>query len=395
MSESPKKGWTHVAFGDVAKLCRERSADPADDGFDRFVGLEHLDPGDLKIRRWGSVADGTTFTNVFRAGQVLFGKRRAYQHKVAVPDFDGVCSGDIYVFEPKNKHVLPELLPFICQTDRFFDHAVGTSAGSLSPRTNWESLSTYEFSLPPIEEQRRIAEMLLASQAVIENLQDAARYADALYVAAGMKQFSHPGGLGVRPEEWILPDWRCDLLEDLVLESAPICYGIVQVGDHDPSGVPTLAIKNLRGNFSNGIHCTRPSIEAQYSRSRVEPGDVLLSIKATIGDVAIVPEGFRGNISRDLARIRLNQGKIRPEYFLHLYRSPCFLRYVNSLIVGSTRAELSIATIRQMAVPLPQRDEQDRIVNQMEIIFRAKIDLDRRVEHAFCLNRQILDAGLS
>ena len=111
------------------------------DGFERYVGLEHLDPGDLKIRRWGNVSDGTTFTNVFRAGQVLFGKRRAYQRKVAVADFDGVCSGDIYVFEPKNEHLLPELLPFICQTDGFFEHAVGTSAGSLSPRTNWDSLA--------------------------------------------------------------------------------------------------------------------------------------------------------------------------------------------------------------------------------------------------------------
>ena len=80
---------------------------------------------------------------------MLFGKRRAYQRKVAVADFDGVCSGDIYVFETKDaKVLLPELLPFICQTDAFFDHAVGTSAGSLSPRTNWSQLSNYSLSLP-------------------------------------------------------------------------------------------------------------------------------------------------------------------------------------------------------------------------------------------------------
>lgn len=126
------------------------------------MGLEHIAPDDLKIRRWGDIADGTTFTNVFRAGQVLFGKRRAYQRKVAFADFDGVCSGDIYVLEPKNDHLLPELLPFICQTDGFFEHAVGTSAGSLSPRTNWESLASYEFALPPPEEQRRIASALTA-----------------------------------------------------------------------------------------------------------------------------------------------------------------------------------------------------------------------------------------
>lgn len=155
-----KNGWTRVAFGDVVQLSRERSSDPAEDGFERYVGLEHLEPGDLKIRRWGDIAAGTTFTNVFRAGQVLFGKRRAYQRKVAVAEFDGVCSGDIYVLEPKNGHLLPELLPFICQTEGFFEHAVGTSAGSLSPRTNWESLASYELVLPPLGEQRRIAHAL-------------------------------------------------------------------------------------------------------------------------------------------------------------------------------------------------------------------------------------------
>jgi len=113
------------------------------------------------------VADGTTFTTLFKPGQVLFGKRRAYQRKVAVADFEGVCSGDIYVLESANDRLLPELLPFLCQTDAFFDHAVGTSAGSLSPRTNWTSLASFEFLLPPIQEQARLVEALLSTEAAI------------------------------------------------------------------------------------------------------------------------------------------------------------------------------------------------------------------------------------
>lgn len=174
-----RKGWTRVAFGDVVRLSKERTKDPEADGFDRYVGLEHLDPGDLKVRRWGDVADGTTFTTVFRPGRVLFGKRRAYQRKVAVADFAGVCSGDIYVFESKEPNVLlPQLLPFICQTDSFFEHAIGTSAGSLSPRTNWKSLAKYEFALPPLEEQRRVARVmqdLQLSESSLEKLAATAR----------------------------------------------------------------------------------------------------------------------------------------------------------------------------------------------------------------------------
>jgi type I restriction enzyme S subunit len=160
--------WPRVKFGDVVKLNTDRSADPLADGLERYVGLEHIEPEDLRIRRWGLVAEGTTFTNRFRPGQVLFGKRRAYQRKVAVADFEGVCSSDIYVFEPKDDRLLPELLPFLCQTEGFFEHAVGTSAGSLSPRTNWTQLANYEFALPPLEEQRTIVETLIASQKTVD-----------------------------------------------------------------------------------------------------------------------------------------------------------------------------------------------------------------------------------
>lgn len=168
-----RPGWTTVAFGDVVRLSRERSSNLNADGLERFVGLEHIEPGDLRIRRWGDIDDGTTFTNVFHPGQVLFGKRRAYQRKVAVADFSGVCSGDIYVLETRGKHLLPEFLPFICQTDAFFEHAVGTSAGSLSPRTNWTNLADFEFALPPIEEQREMLRALTASVSALDALRSA------------------------------------------------------------------------------------------------------------------------------------------------------------------------------------------------------------------------------
>ena len=93
---------------------------------------------------------------------MLFGKRRAYQRKVAVAEFDAVVSGDIYVLASKNDRLLPELLPFLCMSERFFQHAVGTSAGSLSPRTNWISLASFQFDLPPLDQQSRIAEILWA-----------------------------------------------------------------------------------------------------------------------------------------------------------------------------------------------------------------------------------------
>jgi len=165
-------GWTRAKFGDVVRNVNETSRNLAADGLDRVVGLDHLDPGSLRLMRWDSVADlpdGTTFTRKFKPGQVLFGKRRAYQRKVAVPDFLGVCSGDILVFEPVDKKLLAEFLPYLVQSDGFFDHALGTSAGSLSPRTKWAELAKYEFALPPIAEQLRIVEVMEAADQSVGN----------------------------------------------------------------------------------------------------------------------------------------------------------------------------------------------------------------------------------
>jgi type I restriction enzyme S subunit len=129
------------------------------------VGLEHIDSGDSELRRWdelSDLSDGTSFTRVFRRGHVLFGKRRAYQRKVAVASFDGICSSDILVFAPSDNRLLPEFLLYVVQSDGFFSHALQTSSGSLSPRTRWQDLANFEFVLPSLEEQVHIVELLSA-----------------------------------------------------------------------------------------------------------------------------------------------------------------------------------------------------------------------------------------
>ncbi len=140
-----KPGWKMVKFGEIVKNANLVERDPEVNGIERIVGLEHIDPENLHIRRWNSISDGTSFTRKFVPRQTLFGKRRAYQRKVAFAEFEGICSGDILTFETKDrKALLPELLPFICQSDAFFDHALGTSAGSLSPRTSWKALKNFK-----------------------------------------------------------------------------------------------------------------------------------------------------------------------------------------------------------------------------------------------------------
>lgn len=268
MPETAKKEMaSKVAFADVVKLSKARSTDPEADGLERYVGLEHLEPGDLKIHSWGDIADGTTFTSVFRPGQVLFGKRRAYQRKVAVADFSGVCSGDIYVLEPKGHDLLPELLPFICQTDAFFDHAVGTSAGSLSPRTNWKSLATFEFVLPPLQEQQRIAGLLIALEGAI---------VASTNLLMSLKRARH----SLLKELFDVLAHDNAVKQVMIADAGEVLMGRQRVPRYEdgPSLRPYLRVANVfDGYIDTGDVKVMQFSDEEFARYRLRAGDILLN----------------------------------------------------------------------------------------------------------------------
>ena len=119
-------------------------------------------PEVLHIRRWGKGSDVIGTKLRFRKGDIIFGRRRAYQRKLAVAEMDGICSAHAMVVRAKPKVVLPEFLPFLMMSDRFMNRAVEISVGSLSPTINWTTLKHEPFDLPPLDQQRRIAEILRA-----------------------------------------------------------------------------------------------------------------------------------------------------------------------------------------------------------------------------------------
>ena len=245
-----RANWQRVRFGDVVRNVDVNERNPLENGIERYVGLDHLDPESLHIKRWGLVADGTTFTRKFRPGQVLFGKRRAYQRKAAVAEFEGICSGDILVFEPSSDELLADLLPFIVQSDGFFEHALGTSAGSLSPRTKWKDLADYEFALPPRDEQHRIAEILWAADEAVTAMEDVltrAELARSLLLDAmiqqgiGHKDFKETS-IGLVPRSW------------QVLPAQKVCEAVIDCKNRTPpqttSGYPVVRTTNIRnGRF--------------------------------------------------------------------------------------------------------------------------------------------------
>ena len=171
-------------FEQLADQINERVS-PADADVERYVGLEHLDSDSLRIRRWGDPSEVESTKLRFQPGDIIFGKRRVYQRKVAVADTEGICSAHAMVLRAKPEVILPEFLPFFMKGDEFMERALSISVGSLSPTINWKSLAKEEFTLPPVQEQARLVELLIAASMERDSVHDSARGARVSGANAG------------------------------------------------------------------------------------------------------------------------------------------------------------------------------------------------------------------
>lgn len=160
--------WELKKFSDIVENITQHEKNALSKGISKFVSLEHIKTGNWKIEKCGDLnEESSTFSKFFCPGDTLFGKRRSYLRKVARPNFQGVCSGDILVFRAKNG-VPSELITYVASSNRFIDYAVSTSAGSLSPRTKWKDLADYRLKLPPKKEMEEVTKLLLALDEQIE-----------------------------------------------------------------------------------------------------------------------------------------------------------------------------------------------------------------------------------
>lgn len=167
-SKNLKPGWKVWRFEQIATNVNERIDNPSESGMVHYVGLEHLDPESLKIRRWGSPDDVEATKLMFKKGDIIFGKRRAYQRKLGVAEFEGICSAHAMVLRANKDVVSPEFLPFFMQSDLFMNRAIEISVGSLSPTINWKTLATQAFSLPSKNEQTELVVVMKAFDVAID-----------------------------------------------------------------------------------------------------------------------------------------------------------------------------------------------------------------------------------
>lgn len=375
-----------VLLGDVAEERRETCRGNKD-GYPT-VGLEHLTPEEITLTSWDEGSDNT-FTKMFRKGDVLFGRRRAYLKKAAVAPFDGICSGDITVIETKPNYLLPELLPFIIQNDALFSFAVEKSAGSLSPRVKWEHLKSYEFELPNMDKQRELAELLWAMDDTKKSYQQLIAATDELVKSQFIEMFGDPLK---NPRH--LPQFR---LEKFIHFLTSGSRGWAKYYSEDGEWFITITnVKNCKVSIDN-IQCICPPHNAEAERTRVKEGDLLISVTADLGRTGVITKEIADHgayINQHLTCIRLEQSALDPTYVAYFMETEAGKKQFFEKNLSSVKAGLNFDSIRSLRLLVPPLEQQKEFVNFLQQSDKSKFELEQALSELTATYKRIISEQL-
>lgn len=374
-----KAGWTRVAFGDVVRKVAD-CVDPETSGLERYVAGEHMDTDDLRIRRWGIIGDGylgPAFHMRFKPGQVLYGSRRTYLRKVAVPHFEGICANTTFVLEPKDPNVLlPELLPFIMQTESFHEHSIKQSKGSVNPYVNFSDLEWYEFALPPLDEQRRIAEVLQSHERAMERLRE-------LSIAAELVRRSHQSEFFLAHQSANVP----------LKEVVSIASGNTPSRANSEfwgGGLPWASGKDLK---TRNLSTTQETLtDAGWKEAAIAPpGATLVVVRGMIlaHTFPVAQCSAPVAFNQDL-RALIPHSDLTPEYVTLWaeWAAPWFLARTSESSHGTKR--LTASVFDEARVPLPERCVRDAFEEQQAQLLRSRDCANIRYENAKLLKQELL-----
>jgi type I restriction enzyme, S subunit len=354
-----------VTLGDVAEERSIRENNPSESDYDRFVGSEHIERYELRVRRWGSTRDVTSAMKVFRKGDYLLVRRSLYasdfRERAPRAGFAGLCSGDILTIREKPNAVVDGFLSVVLNSPKVWEYVAATATGSITRRIKWRDLSKYEFILPSATEQRRVVRAMDGCADLEDELSGVVSAAHSLLDASLLAAFDT---ISV----------RVPLAETC---RSPITYGIVQAGPDVQGGVPYVRVSEMTGREAldpKSMLRTSPEISAAYSRTVLERDDIVMALRGVPGLCHIVQDSMVGaNLSRGVARIAPRR-EMNPRYLLWALRSfhvqAAILQYANGW-KGEDLREITIGQLRTVPVPWVPREEQDMIAGELDAIHGA------------------------
>ena len=350
-----------IAFNSTAKK------KPTDDDKEHYIGLEHLDSDCLSITRWGSDVAPTGEKLLMKKGDILFGKRRAYQRKVGIAPFDGIFSAHGMVLRPNEEVINKDFFPFFISSDQFMERAVRISVGGLSPTINWKDLREQEFELPSLDKQLVLADKLWAAYRLKESYKKLLVATDEMVKSQFIEMF------GTLDE----PKVEIKKLIDVVLGSGQ--YGSnTSATDYQESMPRYIRITDI--NDDGSLNDDIKTAEVIDDKFRLVSGDIVFArTGATVGKTYLHEAGdaiYAGY----LIKYQMDTNLMKPSFMKAFTHSKTYYDWVaNSQKVGA-QPNISATQYDQMPILVPSVCDQEAFLKIYQQADKSKFELRKSIE---------------
>ena len=374
-------------MSDVAIEVNERENNPASSQYDRFVGLEHYVSGEVIIRNYGSTENLESTMKVFRSGDILVARRNVYLKRASTVDFDGLTSGDSIVLRAKDP-TIGRILPFVLNTDAFWDFADQYSDGTMSKRLSPKTLMTYEFDLPEEDELEKFADILWAANDTRESYQALLRQTDELVKSQFIELFG-------RPEDNNL-GWVMGTIRDIVSD---VRYGSSRQASPDGK-YPYIRMNNITyGGELDLTDLKRINIpDNELPKCTVRRGDVLFNrtnSKELVGKTCLYDRDETMVLAGFVIRVRMND-KATPEFLVQYMNLP----YIKELLLSMCKAACGQANInaqelQNIPIYIPPMDLQKRFITLKQQTDKSKFEIKKAIENTSALIKSLMQQDLT
>lgn len=362
-----KSSWESFKFEEIAFKISE-SVNPNKTDLGVYIGLEHIDAEDIHIRRTGTPDDVNGQKLKCYPGDVIFGKRRAYQRKAAIVAVEGICSAHAFVLRANKDNIDPKLFPFFLHSDQFMHCMIDISVGGLSPTINWGDLKHQEFLLPPIEEQKEIAELLWAMDDVIEKEKKIIKELRKNDLSR-LKYFFHDDKKST----------RIKLKNIIKLKKGKTPSLLLEKGD----GIPYCTAKYLR---SGEIESIVPN-ELVSKLTLIDESDILvLWDGSNAGEMLL---GKKGILASTMCKLDILDKNFKKEFIY------AFLRFKNNDIkratVGSAIPHVDPGMINNIGIPKLTLKQQDTVINILSSLNESINNVNVKLQSLQFLQKSLIN----
>jgi type I restriction enzyme S subunit len=376
-SKIDKSKWKSFKFSDLVENIVEKVV-PKNSGLKYYIGLEHLDSGSLKIKRFGETESLIGDKLKIYKGDLIFAKRNSYLKRVAIAEFDAVASAHSMVLRPKSKNVDPKFLPFFMMSEVFWKRAIEISVGSLSPTINWKTLAKQEFLLPPKAEQARLAELLWAIDEVIEKEKDVLNRLHLGFKAEMKSIYLHE----------ITKHKRIKSLVDLSTGKR-MKGGGLETGD-----VLSVGGENIN-NTGQLIYERNVYISEEFFKDMksgvIKQGDILMMKDgAKTGKVAFVDKEIKAATNEHLFIIRTISNQLNQKYLYYFllsdYGQMQIANFFHGIIGGVTRDD-----VNELKLPLYDEKKQQDSIKILDLFMNSIEQSKSKIEASQSLQKSLIN----